>query len=215
MLLRPDPDRQFEPLSHPCLNSCASIRCDRRATAPANVDHVMEDSDYASSHSRIDSLCTISVIQRAECCFELRCLVLRARKGTRDENHRRRNENRNALHRNWSFVKVLTGQPGLHGWCDANLEWKTRAHRYIRRSCRGEGPRLPQRSSRPRAPLGRRRHRELVRPSDLETGSGFESLHLSVRQTSILRSGNEDHCNSLLSRLGWHPEPAACQSGNG
>src|ERR1051326_5181333 len=29
--------------------------------------------------------------------------------------------------RNWIFVKVLTDQPGLHGWGEATLEWKTRA----------------------------------------------------------------------------------------
>lgn len=33
----------------------------------------------------------------------------------------------NAVHRNWIFVKVLTDQPGLHGWGEATLEWKTRA----------------------------------------------------------------------------------------
>ncbi len=33
----------------------------------------------------------------------------------------------NAIHRNWIFVKVLTDQPGLHGWGEATLEWKTRA----------------------------------------------------------------------------------------
>ena len=33
----------------------------------------------------------------------------------------------NAIHRNWIFVKVLTAQPGLHGWGEATLEWKTRA----------------------------------------------------------------------------------------
>ena len=32
----------------------------------------------------------------------------------------------NAVHRNWIFVKVLTDQPGLHGWGEATLEWKTR-----------------------------------------------------------------------------------------
>ena len=32
-----------------------------------------------------------------------------------------------AVHRNWIFVKVLTDQPGLHGWGEATLEWKTRA----------------------------------------------------------------------------------------
>jgi galactonate dehydratase len=34
-----------------------------------------------------------------------------------------------AVHRNWIFVKVLTDQPGLHGWGEATLEWKTRAVR--------------------------------------------------------------------------------------
>jgi galactonate dehydratase len=33
----------------------------------------------------------------------------------------------NAIHRNWVFVKVQTDQPGLHGWGEATLEWKTRA----------------------------------------------------------------------------------------
>lgn len=33
----------------------------------------------------------------------------------------------NAIHRNWVFVKVLTDQPGLYGWGEATLEWKTRA----------------------------------------------------------------------------------------
>lgn len=33
----------------------------------------------------------------------------------------------NAINRNWIFVKVLTDQPGLHGWGEATLEWKTRA----------------------------------------------------------------------------------------
>jgi galactonate dehydratase len=29
--------------------------------------------------------------------------------------------------RNWIFVKILTDQPGLHGWGEATLEWHTRA----------------------------------------------------------------------------------------
>ncbi len=33
----------------------------------------------------------------------------------------------NAVQRNWVFVKVLTDQPGLYGWGEATLEWKTRA----------------------------------------------------------------------------------------
>ena len=33
----------------------------------------------------------------------------------------------NAQMRNWVFVKVETDQPGLHGWGEASLEWKTRA----------------------------------------------------------------------------------------
>ena len=33
----------------------------------------------------------------------------------------------NAVMRNWVFVKVETDQPGLYGWGDATLEWKTRA----------------------------------------------------------------------------------------
>ena len=32
-----------------------------------------------------------------------------------------------AIHRNWIFVKVKTDQPGLYGWGEATLEWKTRA----------------------------------------------------------------------------------------
>ena len=33
----------------------------------------------------------------------------------------------NARMRNWIFVKVITDQPGLHGWGEATLEWHTRA----------------------------------------------------------------------------------------
>lgn len=33
----------------------------------------------------------------------------------------------NAEMRNWVFVRVLTDQPGLYGWGEATLEWKTRA----------------------------------------------------------------------------------------
>ena len=33
----------------------------------------------------------------------------------------------NAQMRNWVFVKVETGTPGLDGWGEASLEWKTRA----------------------------------------------------------------------------------------
>ena len=33
----------------------------------------------------------------------------------------------NAFIRNWVFVKVVTDQPGLWGWGEATLEWKTRA----------------------------------------------------------------------------------------
>ncbi|HEY8383458.1 MAG TPA: galactonate dehydratase [Microvirga sp.] len=33
----------------------------------------------------------------------------------------------NAEMRNWVFVKVETDQPGLYGWGEATLEWKTRA----------------------------------------------------------------------------------------
>jgi galactonate dehydratase len=29
--------------------------------------------------------------------------------------------------RNWVFIKVITDQPGLHGWGEATLEWHTRA----------------------------------------------------------------------------------------
>jgi len=32
----------------------------------------------------------------------------------------------NARMRNWVFVKVITDQPGLHGWGEATLEWHTR-----------------------------------------------------------------------------------------
>ncbi len=33
----------------------------------------------------------------------------------------------NAHMRNWIFIKVETDQPGLYGWGEATLEWKTRA----------------------------------------------------------------------------------------
>src|SRR3546814_13966880 len=33
----------------------------------------------------------------------------------------------NAQMRNWVLVKVATDQPGLHGWGEATLEWKTRS----------------------------------------------------------------------------------------
>lgn len=33
----------------------------------------------------------------------------------------------NAEMRNWVFVKIETDDPGLHGWGEATLEWKTRA----------------------------------------------------------------------------------------
>jgi galactonate dehydratase len=33
----------------------------------------------------------------------------------------------NARMRNWIFVKVITDQPGLHGWGEATLEWHTRS----------------------------------------------------------------------------------------
>src|SRR3954463_11128403 len=33
----------------------------------------------------------------------------------------------NAEMRNWVFVRVETDQPGLFGWGEATLEWKTRA----------------------------------------------------------------------------------------
>ena len=33
----------------------------------------------------------------------------------------------NAEMRNWVFVRVETDQPGLYGWGEATLEWKTRA----------------------------------------------------------------------------------------
>ena len=33
----------------------------------------------------------------------------------------------NARMRNWVFVKVQTNVPGLHGWGEATMEWKTRA----------------------------------------------------------------------------------------
>ena len=33
----------------------------------------------------------------------------------------------NAQMRNWVFVKVETDQPGLYGWGEATLEWKTNA----------------------------------------------------------------------------------------
>ncbi|MGO4842927.1 D-galactonate dehydratase, partial [Rhizobiaceae sp. 2RAB30] len=33
----------------------------------------------------------------------------------------------NAEMRNWVFVKVMTDEPGLFGWGEATLEWKTRS----------------------------------------------------------------------------------------
>ena len=33
----------------------------------------------------------------------------------------------NAEMRNWVFVRIETDQPGLYGWGEATLEWKTRA----------------------------------------------------------------------------------------
>jgi len=33
----------------------------------------------------------------------------------------------NARMRNWVFVRVLTDEPGLHGWGEATLEWHTRS----------------------------------------------------------------------------------------
>ena len=33
----------------------------------------------------------------------------------------------NAEMRNWVFVRVETDDPGLFGWGEATLEWKTRA----------------------------------------------------------------------------------------
>jgi galactonate dehydratase len=33
----------------------------------------------------------------------------------------------NAEMRNWVFVKVGTDVPGLYGWGEASLEWKTRS----------------------------------------------------------------------------------------
>ena len=33
----------------------------------------------------------------------------------------------NAEMRNWVFVRVETDEPGLFGWGEATLEWKTRA----------------------------------------------------------------------------------------
>jgi galactonate dehydratase len=33
----------------------------------------------------------------------------------------------NARMRNWIFVKVETDRPGLYGWGEATLEWKTKA----------------------------------------------------------------------------------------
>lgn len=33
----------------------------------------------------------------------------------------------NARMRNWVLVKVVTDEPGLYGWGEATLEWKTRA----------------------------------------------------------------------------------------
>jgi galactonate dehydratase len=51
----------------------------------------------------------------------------------------------NARMRNWVFVKVETDQPGLHGWGEATLEWKTKgvvgAVEDIGRLLIGEDPR--------------------------------------------------------------------------
>src|SRR5690606_3849986 len=51
----------------------------------------------------------------------------------------------NANMRNWVFVKVETDQPGLYGWGEATLEWKTRtvvgAIEDIGRFIIGEDPR--------------------------------------------------------------------------
>lgn len=51
----------------------------------------------------------------------------------------------NAVMRNWVFVKVETDQPGLHGWGEATLEWKTRsvvgAIEDVSRFAIGEDPR--------------------------------------------------------------------------
>lgn len=33
----------------------------------------------------------------------------------------------NANMRNWVFVKVITSEPGLHGWGECSLEWRTRS----------------------------------------------------------------------------------------
>src|SRR5690242_7862791 len=33
----------------------------------------------------------------------------------------------NAEMRNWVFVKIETSEPGLYGWGEASLEWKTRS----------------------------------------------------------------------------------------
>ena len=33
----------------------------------------------------------------------------------------------NARMRNWVLVKVITDQPGLYGWGEATLEWKTKS----------------------------------------------------------------------------------------
>ena len=43
----------------------------------------------------------------------------------------------NARMRNWIFVRVLTDEPGPHGWGEATLEWHTRADRGRRRGPRG------------------------------------------------------------------------------
>jgi galactonate dehydratase len=51
----------------------------------------------------------------------------------------------NANMRNWIFVKVETDQPGLHGWGEATLEWKTEsvvgAVKDVSRFIIGEDPR--------------------------------------------------------------------------
>ena len=70
----------------------------------------------------------------------------------------------NANMRNWVFVKVETDQPGLYGWGEATLEWKTRtvvgAIEDVSRFIIGEDPRRIEHLYQTRSP--RPRFRELV-----------------------------------------------------
>ena len=55
----------------------------------------------------------------------------------------------NAEMRNWVFVKVETREPGLYGWGECSLEWKTRSvvGAVARTSLRWSSARIPPASS--------------------------------------------------------------------